>query len=64
MFNINNEDYIADDYNNPDNYEPGFIDIDSIVPLDSIDSNDADEIASENEHRKLHYGGRSEFRDH
>lgn len=70
MFNINNEDYIDDAYNNPDNYEPGFIDIDSVVPLDSIDNGDVDydydgidEIAWENEQRELHYGGQSEFRD-
>ena len=71
MFNISNEDYIDDAYNNPDNYEPGFIDIDSVVPLDSIDNgnvdydyDDIDEAAWENEQRELHYGGQSEFRDH
>lgn len=73
MFNINNEDYIADYYNNPDNYEPGFIDIDSVVTLDSTDDDDddadydyddIDEIAWENEQRELNYSGQSEFRDH
>lgn len=48
MFNINNEDYINDAYNNPDNYEPSFIGIDSVVTLDSIDSDDSED----------------EFRDH
>lgn len=65
-----NEDCIADAYNNPDNYEPRFIDIDSVVPLDSIDNDDVDydyddidEIAWENEQRELHYGVQSEFHD-
>lgn len=70
LINQVDEDCIVDAYNNPDNYEPGFIDIDSVVPLDSIDDgnvdynyDDIDEIAWENEQRELHYGIQSEFRD-